>query len=122
MAATSGMREAYGVVGGSIGGMFRRSRFRDVIDRQIQVFAEDHADRLERIREARGAYRASDRDEVEERYGEYADELDWAAEDLAAMRDAYAETLDDDAAEQYLREFARLVGKAMPEIAAALED
>ena len=65
--------------------MFRRRQFGDLIDRQLQVFAEDHGDRLEAIREARAAFRTSDRDEVEERYGDYADEVDWAAEELAAV-------------------------------------
>ncbi|MFM7693653.1 MAG: hypothetical protein ACKO7U_05015 [Actinomycetota bacterium] len=103
--------------------MFRRRQFGDLIDRQLQVFAEDHGERLEAIREARSAYRTSDRDEVEERYGDYADELDWAAEELAAMRDGYAETLDDGdgTADRYVSEFNRAVQKTMPEVAAALE-
>ena len=101
--------------------LFRR-RFGDLIDRQLRVFAHDHAERLERIKATRGADRSSDVTAAEERYGDYADALDWAAEDRAAMRDAYAETLDADNAKRYAREFRKTVAKTMPEIAKALED
>ncbi len=102
--------------------MIIRRRFGDLIDRQLRVFAEDHADRLARIRATRVDYRASGRDEAEERYGDYADELEWAAEDLAAMRDGFAETLDERVEQRYLEEFRKTVAKRMPEIAKALED
>jgi hypothetical protein len=103
--------------------MFRRRQFGDLIDHQLRVFAADHGDRLAAIRQARSAYRTSDRDEAEKRYGNYADELDWAAEELALMRDGYAETLDagDGTADRYVAEFNRAVQRTMPEIAAALE-
>ena len=70
--------------------MFRRRQFGDLIDHQLRVFAADHGDRLAAIRQARSAYRTSDRDEAEKRYGNYADELDWAAEQFSGG--AYAAT------------------------------
>lgn len=102
--------------------MLRRNRFGELITRQLQVFAADEADRLERIRALRDLYARSDAEEAEELYGEYADEVDWAAEELEALRDGYAATLDEDTADRYRGEFARAVAKAMPEIAAALGD
>ena len=102
--------------------MLRRNRFGDLITRQLQVFAADEAERLERIRALRDLYTRSTAEDAEELYGEYADEVDWAAEELEALRDGYAATLDEEIADRYRREFARAVAKAMPEIAAALGD
>lgn len=102
--------------------MLRRNRFGDLITRQLRVFADDEAERLERIRTLRETYARSSAEDAGELYGEYADEVDWAAEELEALRDGYAATLDEETAERYRREFARAVAKALPEIAAALGD
>jgi hypothetical protein len=101
--------------------MFRRKRFGQLIGMQLDVFAIDHADRLESLRAALEQYRGSGREEAEERYGDYADEVDWAAEELAEMRDAYAMTLEPDLAEQYEREFSKAVHKLYPPIAVILD-
>ncbi len=101
--------------------MFRRRRFGELIDSQLGVFATDHADRLDALREARALYQAADASDAEERYGAYADEIDWAAEELAEMRDAYAATLDEETDEQYARAFSKAVHKAFPEIAVILD-
>jgi len=101
--------------------MFRRRRFGDLIDRQLRVFSEDHGDRLAAIRTAHAAYRDAGREEAEERYGNYADELEWAAEELMEMRDAYAAALDEEAEDRYLREFRASVQRSLPEIASALD-
>jgi hypothetical protein len=101
--------------------MFRRKRFGDLIQMQLDVFAIDHTDRLASLRDALLQYRASGRDDAEERYGDYADEIDWAAEELAEMRDAYAATIDPDLVEQYEREFSKAVHRAYPPIAVILD-
>ena len=101
--------------------MFRRKRFGELITMQLDVFAIDHADRLQVLRDALDQYRASDRYDAEERYGDYADEIDWAAEELAEMRDAYAATLDPDLVDQYEREFSKAVHRAYPPIAVILD-
>ncbi len=115
------MPVAYGLCPGSIHDMFRRKRFGDLIDQQLRIFTNDHADRLQAMCEARERYRSADADEAEESYGEYADEIDWAAEELSEMRDAYAATLDDGIDDQYLREFSKAVHRAYPEIAVILD-
>ncbi len=101
--------------------MLRRRRFGELISRQLDLYAHDHADRLQAIWDARTRYRAAGVDDAEERYGDYADEIDWAAEELAEMRDAYAATLDEATDEQYLREFSKAAHKAFPEIAIILD-
>ena len=101
--------------------MFRRRRFGDLIDLQLRVFAEDNADRLAALAAALADYRAAGRDDAEERYGDYADQIDWAAEELAELRDAYAGTMEPDLVEQYEREFSKAVHRAHPAIAPILD-
>ena len=101
--------------------MFRRRRFDDLIRMQLRVFAEDNAERLAAMAAALAEYRSADRDDAEERYGDYADEVDWAAEELAELRDAYAASMEPDLVEQYEREFSRAVRHAYPAIAPALD-
>ena len=76
--------------------MFRRSRFADVIDAQLDLFLREHA-RRDRGRRRRGssAYNAAERDEAEELYGDYVDAVETGTEILADLRDHYAQTLDD---------------------------
>ncbi|HTZ07303.1 MAG TPA: hypothetical protein VMB53_16325 [Gaiellaceae bacterium] len=93
--------------------MFRR-RFSDVIARQLDVFAEDDADLIEDCRRAERAYNEADRDEAEEKYGDYVDRVELATEALAEMRDRYKRTLDDDAGEEYEEAFNRAVRKRWP--------
>lgn len=101
--------------------MFRRRRFGDLIAMQLRVFEQDHADRLTALRETLEAYRAADRDDAEERYGDYADQIDWAAEELADIRDAYAATMEPGLVDQYEREFGKAVRGAYPAVADALD-
>ena len=93
--------------------MFRR-RFSDVIARQLDVFAEDDADLIEDCRRAERAYNEADRDEAEEKYGDYVDRVELATEALAEMRDRYKRTLDDTAGEEYEEAFNRAVRKRWP--------
>lgn len=95
--------------------MFRRSRFKDVIGRQLDVFAEDEAHGLlEEVRDAKAAYERADRDDAQEAYGDYVDVVEAATEALADMRDRFKRTLDEDAAEQYEAEFNQAVKKRWP--------
>ena len=95
--------------------MFRRSRFGDVISRQLDVFAEDEArGLLEEVREMKQKYDRADRDEAEEAYGDYVDVVEAATEALADMRDRFKQTLDEDTAETYEAEFNRAVKKRWP--------
>ena len=94
--------------------MIFRRRFSDVIARQLDVFAEDDADLIEDCRRAERAYNEADRDEAEEKYGDYVDRVELATEALAEMRDRYKRTLDDAAGEEYEEAFNRAVRKRWP--------
>jgi hypothetical protein len=95
--------------------MFRRSRFTDVVARQLAVFAADEAHGLlEEVREAKEAYDRADRDEAEERYGDYVDVVEAATEALADMRWQFASTLDEASRDDYEEAFNRAVAKRWP--------
>jgi hypothetical protein len=95
--------------------MFRRSRFGDLIGRQLDVFAEDEEQGLlAEVREAKEKYDRAERDAAEEAYGDYIDVVEAATEALADMRDRFKQTLDEDVGEAYEAEFNRAVKKRWP--------
>ena len=98
---------------------FRRP-FSDTISRQLDLFAEDSADMLADCEEAAQTYERAPRDEAEEAYGDYMDRVEWAAEELAALRDTYAQTLDEDTAEKYVQAFDRAAARRFPRLGAAV--
>ena len=103
--------------------MFRRNRFGDVVARQLDVFAEDEEQGLlEEVREKKELYDRADRDEAEEMYGDYVDVVEAATEALADMRRRYAQTLDDDSAEEYEESFNRAVRKRWPPFGLEIEN
>ena len=102
--------------------MFRRSRFSDVIARQLDVFAEDEAELIAECREKELEYDRTGRDEAEEAYGDYLDAVESATEALADMRDRFARTLDDSAGEDYEAEFNRAVRKRWPPFGLEIEN
>lgn len=101
--------------------MFRR-RFADVIRRQLDLFVRDHRGLIEDCIAAERAYDQSDRDEAEERYGDYVDLVETGTEILAEIRDSFARTLDDETAEEYEAAFNRAVVKRLPRFALEIEN
>ncbi len=99
--------------------MFRRSRFRDIVEAQLDLFEREHAELLERTQAALDEYNAAERDEAEEAFGTYMDLHALAAEILEEMRDHYARTLDD--GDEYIRVFNAGVRKRMPVTATELD-
>lgn len=95
-------------------------RFADLIRRQLVLFQEDYADLIQACTAAERAYDRSPREEAEERYGEYLDLVDEGVEALAGIRDAYASTLEPDAAREYEETFAREVGRRLPRFSVGL--
>ena len=71
---------------GQDAGVLRRSRFADVISRQLDLFERDEADLIRQCVEAERAYDRADRDEAEERYGDYVDLVETGTEALADLR------------------------------------
>ncbi|MGN6431962.1 MAG: hypothetical protein ACTHNB_14720 [Gaiellaceae bacterium] len=102
--------------------MFRRSRFSDVISRQLDLFEREHADVVNECEELERAYNMAPRDEAEERYGDYVDAVETGTEILADIRDHFKWTLDEDTGELYEEEFNRAVLKRLPRFALEIEN
>ncbi len=102
--------------------MFRRQRFADVISRQLDLFEREEADLIHDSERAERQYDRAERDEAEERYGDYQDLVETGTELLADLRDHFAATLEEAAAEQYEAEFNRAVLKRLPRFALEIEN
>jgi hypothetical protein len=89
-------------------------RFADLVERQLVLFASENAGLIDDAEVALGAYNRAPRDEAEERYGDYLDLVETATDELVALRDNYARSLDEHAAEEYVEVFNRLVRKRLP--------
>jgi hypothetical protein len=100
----------------------RRSRFADVINRQLDGFEREHADVIEETQAKLAAYNNASRDEAEELYGDYQLAIEAATDRLAEFRDAYARTLDEDDSEQYVDEFNRSVVERWRALALTIEE
>jgi hypothetical protein len=99
-----------------------RHRFADLIERQLDLFADENAGLLEEVDAAEHAYDRADREEAEERYGDYQDLVETGTEILAELRDNYASTLDEDTAADYENAFNRAVLHRFPRFALEIED
>lgn len=100
----------------------RRARFGDVIERQLDLFEHEHGGLIDDCLAAERAYDRADRDEAEERYGDYVDLVETGTELLADLRDNFASTLDEDAAEEYEQAFNRGVLKRFRRFALEIEN
>ena len=101
---------------------FRRDPFRDVIARQLDLFVEDEADLLEECREKARIYGRAPREDAEDAYGDFVDAVETATEALADMRDRFARTLGEEAAEAYESSFKRAVQRRWPELGLEIEN
>ena len=102
--------------------MFRRRRFREVIERQLGFFEQDDGDLLDDVDRAFEKYYRADRDEAEELYGDYQLMIEAATDRLAELRDTYARTLEEGDAEEYVREFNHAVVGRWRELALTIEE
>jgi hypothetical protein len=91
-----------------------RRRFVDLVERQLDLFAEEYAGLILDCEAALAAYNRAGRGEAEERYGDYVDLVDTARDALVEYRDAYARTLDDESAEEYEEAFNSHVQRRLP--------
>jgi hypothetical protein len=99
-----------------------RKPFADVIRRQLDLFAEENLDLIAEVDAAERAYDRSERDEAEERYGDYSDLVETATEALADLRDHFASTLEEETGERYCDAFNRAVLKRWPPFALEIEN
>ncbi len=100
---------------------FRRQRFVDLVGRQIALFERERAGLIHDADTALRAYDAAERNEAEERYGDYLDLVGAGQDELVEIREAYALTLAEDAADEYREVFNRLARKRLPRFALELE-
>lgn len=100
----------------------RGRRFRDLVRRQLDLFAEDEEDLLAEAEEADLAWTRAGRDDTEELYGDYQLVVDAIGERLYDLREAYARTLDDESAEAYRAAFDRAAAKRFARYATFLEN
>ena len=101
--------------------LFRRARFEELVERQLDLFADDQAGLLRDCETALRAYNAAERDEAEERYGDYVDLVETGQDELVELRETYARTLEDDVAEEYREVFNRLARKRLPHFGLELD-
>jgi hypothetical protein len=89
--------------------IFKRSRFRELVERQLALFEEHEAELLSEAGEADAAWTRADANETEELYGDYQLVVDAIGERLYDIRESYAQTLDESTAREYRIEFNRAV-------------
>jgi hypothetical protein len=99
----------------------RRTRFFDVVDRQLEMFQSDRAGLIHDAEAALRAYTNAGRGEAEERYGDYLDLVETGQDELVELREGYAESLDARTAEEYRDVFNERVRKRLPRFGLELE-
>jgi len=91
-----------------------RPRFRDLIERQLDLFERENRGDIQETQRRLDLYNAADRDEAEELYGDYVDHVEAVKELLEELRDTYARTLDEGVRDVYERQFDRMLAKRWP--------
>ena len=66
------------------------------------------------VEAALAAYNRAPRDEAEERYGDFLDLVETGTDELIELRENYAGSLDEDAAENYRAVFNDVVRDRLP--------
>ena len=95
-------------------------RFADLIQRQLTLFRTDFGDLIDACAAAERAYDRAGREEAEERYAEYLELVEEGTDALVEIRDTYASTLEEDAADEYVLRFDHEVGRRLPRFALGL--
>ena len=93
----------------------------DVVERQLDLFQHEHAGLIRDCEAALRAYTEAESDEAEERYGDFVDLVDTGRSELVALRDAYVETVDEAAADEYVEVFNTRVRKRLPRFGLELD-
>ena len=100
----------------------RRRRFDDLVDRQLDLFADDEAELLAEAAEAESAWDSSSAESAEEAYGDYQLVVDAIADRLLDIRESYAHSLDEDAGGEYRNAFTRAASRRYRRYATLLAD
>ncbi len=87
---------------------FRRQSFREVVDRQLAIFAQDHTALVDQARAALANYHAQpDVRAAQEQYQEHDELAEEVEELLDDMYRNFASTLEPSAEKAYRKEFAK---------------
>jgi len=100
--------------------IFRRSRFHELVERQLNLFAAE-TDLLDEADDADAAWSRAEADASEELYGDYQLVVDAIGEQLYEMRESYAATLDD-AADEYRAAFDTAARKRFGRLTSFLDE
>jgi hypothetical protein len=96
-------------------------RFADLIERQLDLFAGEHAGLIADVEAALAAYDRAPRDEAEERYGDFLDLVETGTDELIEIRENYAASLDTEAALEYEAAFNDLARRRLPRFGLELD-
>jgi hypothetical protein len=96
-------------------------RFVELVERQLVLFADEHAGLLADVEAALTAYDRAPRDEAEERYGDFLDLVETGTDELIEIRENYAATLDPAAALEYETVFNDLARRRLPRFGLELD-
>jgi hypothetical protein len=99
----------------------RRRRFRDLVERQLDLFAAE-TELLSEAAEADAAWTSADASRSEELYGDYQLVVDAIGEQLHDVRETYAATLDHETADTYRRAFDKAARKRFGRLASFLDE
>jgi hypothetical protein len=101
--------------------LFKRGRFAELVERQLDLFEREHAGLIGDAEAALRAYNTADRDDAEERYGDYLDLVETGQDELVEMRESFAVTLDEDATLEYEAVFNAAARKRLPRFSLELD-
>lgn len=100
----------------------RRARpYEELIDGQLDLFASQHSQIIEEHEAELARYRRAGAGTAEERYGDVQDVAEEGRDALERMREAYAVTLEEAAADDYRHAFDRRAAQRYPEFALDLD-
>ena len=100
--------------------IFRRSRFRELVDRQLDLFASE-TELLDEVEQVDAAWTHASAEESEELYGDYQLVVDAIGESLYDIRETYAASLDEPTAREYRRTFNRAAERRFGQYATFLD-
>jgi hypothetical protein len=100
----------------------RRDGLRELVERQLDLFAEDHAGLLAEAEAADAAWTSAGAEESEELYGDYQLVVDAIGEALYDLREGYAATVDANLASVYRASFDKAAQKRFGRPASFLDD
>ncbi len=101
--------------------MLGRGRFREVVERQLDIFSADEAALLAEGKAADTAWTNAEREKSEELFGDYQLVVDAVGERLYDIRESYAGALDEATAHDYREAFNRSALKRFKRYASFLE-